>query len=71
MLTADIRLSTTMSSKFRPLKEYSMSFTTPSKRFRPLHLFHLQHRPLNSILYIYSVNIFHKLPYLFSLLHII
>jgi hypothetical protein len=61
----------TMSSKFRPLKEYFMSFTTPYKRFRPLYLFLLQQRPLNSILYIYSVNRFHKLSYLFSLLHII
>jgi hypothetical protein len=41
-----------MSSKFDPLKEYSLSFTALSKRFRTLYLLHLQQYLLNSILYI-------------------
>jgi hypothetical protein len=47
-----LRLSPTMSPKFHPLKEYSLSFTAPSKRFRPLYLYPFQQRPLYYILYI-------------------
>jgi hypothetical protein len=50
----DLRLSPATYSKFHPLKEYSLSFTTHSKRFHPLYLRHLQQRPLNFILYISS-----------------
>jgi hypothetical protein len=50
------QLTTTMSPatspKFYPLKEYSLSFTEPSKKFRSLYLRQLQQRPLNSVLYI-------------------
>jgi hypothetical protein len=65
-----LRLSLATSPKFHPLKEYFMSFTTHSKRFRPLYLFRLQQRPLNMILYIYSINRIHKLPYLFIVFRI-
>jgi hypothetical protein len=41
-----------------------MSFTAHSKIFHPLYLFRLQQRSLNLILYIYSINRIHKLPYL-------
>jgi hypothetical protein len=37
------------SPKFRPLKEYSLSFIEHSKRFCPLYILRLQQRPLNSI----------------------
>jgi hypothetical protein len=46
------------SPKFHPLKEYSMSFTAPYKRFYSLYFFRLQQRPLNLVLYIYSVTKF-------------
>jgi hypothetical protein len=49
------RLSPATSSKFDPLKKYSLSFTALSKRFCTLYLLHLQQYPLNSILYINSV----------------
>ena len=44
-----LRLSPAASPKFRPLKEYSLSFTEHSKRFCPLYILRLQQRPLNSI----------------------
>jgi hypothetical protein len=53
-----IRLSPATSPKFRPLKEYSLSFTTLSKRFCSLYFLHLQQCPLNFILYINSVPYF-------------
>jgi hypothetical protein len=56
-----MRLSPATSPKFYPLKEYSLSFTEPSKKFRPLYLRQLQQRPLNSVLYIYSDNRIHIL----------
>ena len=34
-----LRLSPAMSPKFYPLKNYSLSYTTCSKRFHPLYLF--------------------------------
>jgi hypothetical protein len=43
------RLSPAASPKFRPLKEYSLSFTEHSKRFCPLYILRLQQRPLNSV----------------------
>jgi hypothetical protein len=52
-----VRLSPATSSKFHPLKEYSLSFTAHSKRFFSLYLHHLQQRSLNFILYI-SFTIF-------------
>jgi hypothetical protein len=55
------RLSPVTSSKFRPLKEYSLSFTASSKKIRPLYLIHLQQHPLKPVLYIYSVNRIHIL----------
>jgi hypothetical protein len=62
--SAALRLSPATSSKFHPLKEYSLSFTELSKRFYPLNLLHLQQRSLNLVLYIYSNNKIHK--HLFS-----
>jgi hypothetical protein len=56
-----LRLPTATSPKFRPLKEYSLSFTASSKKFRPLYLLHLQQHPLKQVFYIYSVNIIHIL----------
>jgi hypothetical protein len=53
-----LRLSPVIFSKFHSLKEYSLSFTAPSKRFRPLYLYPLQQRPL------YQVN--DLFPSLFS-----
>jgi hypothetical protein len=52
-----LRLSPAMSSKFRPLKEYFLSFTAHYIYFRSLYLHYLQQRSLNSILYI-SLSIF-------------
>jgi hypothetical protein len=60
-----IRLSPATYPKFRSLKKYSLSFTAFSKRLCSLYLLHLQQRHLNSNLYIYSVNIIHKLQCLF------
>jgi hypothetical protein len=57
----ELRLSPATSSKFHPLKEYSLSFTELSKRFYPLNLLHLQQRSLNLVLYVYSNNKIHKL----------
>jgi hypothetical protein len=54
-----IRLSPAISPKFHPLKEYSSYFTAHSKRFRPLYFHRFQQRPLNSVLYIYSVTRFY------------
>jgi hypothetical protein len=51
-----LRLSPARSPKFYPIKEYSLFFTEPSKKFRPLYIRQLQQRPLNSVLYIYSNN---------------
>jgi hypothetical protein len=51
----NLRLSSATSPKFDSLKEYSLSFTTLSKRFCTLYLLHLQQYPLNFILYINSV----------------
>jgi hypothetical protein len=56
-LPISLRLSPATSPKFRPLKEYSLSFTEHSKRFHPLYFLHLQQRPLNSILYISKINL--------------
>jgi hypothetical protein len=56
-LPISLRLSPATSSKFRPLKKYSLSFTEHSKRFHPLYFLHLQQRPLNSILYISKINL--------------
>jgi hypothetical protein len=56
-----LRLSPATSPKFHPLKEYSLSFTAHSKRFRPLYLISLQQRPLNLVLYIYNATRFHYL----------
>ena len=59
-----LRLSPATSSKFYPLKEYSLSFTELSKIFHPLYLDFLQQRPLNFILYIlFSIfsNCFNKM----------
>jgi hypothetical protein len=53
-----LRLSPATSSKFHPLKEYFLSFTAHSKRFRPLYFLHLQQHPLNFVLYILYVYIF-------------
>jgi hypothetical protein len=61
----DVRLSPATFSKFRTLKEYSLSFIVFSKRFRPLYFLHLQQRSLNLVLYIYSINRIYKLAYLF------
>jgi hypothetical protein len=55
-----LRLSPAAFSKFHPLKKYFVSFTTHSTRFYHLYLLSLQQRPLNSVLYIYSVNRIHK-----------
>jgi hypothetical protein len=52
-----LRLSSATSSKFHPLKEYFLSFTSHSKNFRTLCLHHLQQRSLNFMLYI-SFSIF-------------
>jgi hypothetical protein len=51
-----VRLSPATSSKFHPLKKYSLSFTVHSKRLRPLYLLSLQQFPLKSALYSYSIN---------------
>ena len=55
--------------KFYLLNEYSLSSAKHSKRFHPLYFLHHQQRPLNSILYIYSVNRIHIL-YIFYNIHI-
>jgi hypothetical protein len=55
-----LRLPPATSPKFRPLKEYYLSFTASSKKFRPLYL-HLQQHPLKHVFYIYSVNRIHIL----------
>jgi hypothetical protein len=61
-MSADsLRLSPATFPKFYPLKEYSLFFTEPSKKFRPLYLRQLQQHPLNSVLYIYSDNRIHIL----------
>jgi hypothetical protein len=52
-----VLLSPATSSKFHPLKVYSLSFTAHSKRFCSLYLHHLQQSSLNFILYI-SFTIF-------------
>jgi hypothetical protein len=64
-----IILSSTTFSKFHPLNECSLSFTTHSKIFCSLYLLHLQHHPLNLVLYIYSNNIIFILIYFSSKLH--
>lgn len=56
-----VRLFSATSSKFHPLKKYSLSFTASSKKFCPLYLLHLRQHPLKPVLYIYSFNIIHIL----------
>lgn len=53
-----LTLSAAASSIFHPLKEYYLSFTTFSKRFRHLFLHRLQQRSLNFVLYILFSKIF-------------
>jgi hypothetical protein len=50
-----------MSSKFYPLKEYSLSFTVLSKRFRSLYLHRLQQYSLNFVLYILFSIFFYQI----------
>jgi hypothetical protein len=56
--TYGLTLSAAASSIFHLLKEYSLSFTALSKRFRHLYLHRLQQRSLNFVLYILFSMIF-------------
>jgi hypothetical protein len=64
-----IRLSPATSPKFHPLKEYSVSFITHSKKLHPLYFQHLQQHSLKSVLYIYSVSRFHNTYCFLSILN--